>query len=621
MNNDADTLQTLQGALDGGDPADALARTADAFYAPGAAPAPAMWFLRGQVAERATDYHAALHAFLRAADTETPDPTHLFHCGHFLLNTAQPWAAARMFETLDKLVPGNVEIAVALAKAYLDAENYRKSAVIWEKLYKKTKAEDVLVQLALARMLSGDEKSTVKLLDGHPDRYRQLIVALQERGASPEAYRIARKATSLWPSQPHAWAYRGIISADLDNVADALRCHEKALSLNPGDPDFLFNLGTVYAVSGATEKAADAFRAGLAGAPEDIRLLRGLADCIRFTEETDELQTLERLAASNALSTYDRAAVMYCLGKAYDDLKRHGDAMRAYVAGGSARASERQYDVNDEVALMGRIRDLFSTVDLETLASAGHRSNKPVFIVGLPRSGTTLVEQILAGHEQVQGGGELPCLRDAVLYACDGRIGRRALSPWEFATPRTAPGATEIKDIAGRYLKAIDARAPDAKRLIDKQPLNDRYIGFAALAFPDATIVHCMRDLRDTGVSCVSKNFEAEFAFADDPESFAVYARAQRDLMGFWEALFPGRIVAASYEALVGDPEVEARRLVAAIGLDWSDACLDLAGSDRVVKTASAQQVRQDVYRSAVNRWERYLPEIEPMVKLLEGVD
>jgi|GEM_PF-1360028 len=621
MKNDADIQQTLQAALGGGNPAAALAQTEEAFFTPGATPSPAMWFLRGQVAERATDYHAALRAFLRATDTEAPDPAHLFHCGYFLLNTAQPWAAARMFEALDKRVPGNAEIAVALAKAYLDAENYRKSAVIWEKLYKKTKAEEILLPLAEARVLAGDEKSAVKLLDGHPERYRQIIVALQERGASSEAYRIARKATSLWPTQPHAWAYRGIISAEMDNPSDAVRCHEKALSLTPGVPDFLFNLGTVHAASGATEKAAETFRAGLARAPEDIRMLRALADCIRFTGETPELTTLERLAASGDLSAYDRAGVMYSLGKAYDDIKRHGDAMRAYIAGGAARAGERQFDVTDEIALLGRIRDLFATLDPAALATAGHRSEKPVFIVGLPRSGTTLVEQILAGHEQVQGGGELPFLRDAVLHACDGRIGRRALSPWEFATPRGAPEASEIKDIAGRYLKAADALAPKAKRLVDKQPLNDRYAGFAALAFPNATIIHCVRDLRDTGVSCVSKNFEAEFAFTDDPASFAAYARAQRDLMAFWAALFPGRIVTAPYEDLVRDPETEARRLVAAIGLDWSDACLDLASSDRMVRTASAQQVRQDVYKSALNRWQRYLPEIEPMVKLLDGVE
>jgi len=620
MTKETDTRHLLQDALDGGDPSAALAATESAF-ADGADIAPGLWFLRGQVAERAGDYHAARRAFVQASETDNPDPAHLFHGGHFLLNTGQPWAACRAFEALEKIVPGNSDVAAALGKAYLDAEKYRKSAVIWEKLHKKTKSGESLAQLVLSRALSGDEKSAIRLLDGHPERYRQLIVALQECGASNRAFRIARKATSLWPQQAHAWAYRGVISAAVDDTAAALHAYEKALSLSPDEPEFLFNLGTVHAASGATEKAADAFRAGLVRSPDDVRLLRALADCMRFEPDCPELQALERLANAGTLTPYDRAAVLYSLGKAYDDQTRYGDAMRAYIAGGAARAGARQFGVADEIALLGRIRDIFSGIRMPERSSAGNASDKPVFIVGLPRSGTTLVEQIFAGHPQVQAGGELPFLRDAVLRVMDGRLGRRSLSPWEFSQPRTAPVAAEIDDIGSRYLATIDNLAPKAKRLIDKQPLNDRYVGFAALAFPNATIIHCTRDLRDTGVSCISKNFEAEFAFTDSLEAFAAYARAQRDLMAFWERLFPGRIVTASYEEMVRDPETEARRLVAAIGLDWSDACLDLAGSDRVVKTASAQQVRQDVYRSAVNRWERYLPEVEAMVKLLEDAD
>lgn len=148
--------------------------------------------------------------------------------------------------------------------------------------------------------------------------------------------------------------------------------------------------------------------------------------------------------------------------------------------------------------------------------------------------------------------------------------------------------------------------------------MNDRYLGFAALAFPGATIIHCVRDLRDTCISCISKNFDGAFAFSDSFEAMAAYAKAQRSLMSFWENKFPGRIQTVSYEALVEAPEAEARRLVDAIGLDWSDRCLDFASSERVVKTASAQQVRQDVYTTSVDRWKRYLPTAEPLIRLLD---
>ena len=200
----------------------------------------------------------------------------------------------------------------------------------------------------------------------------------------------------------------------------------------------------------------------------------------------------------------------------------------------------------------------------------------------------------------------------------DGRIGRKTLPSWEFSDTVSGQIAPSLSGISKGYLDAITKLAPNAQRVIDKQPMNDRYLGFAALAFPGATIIHCVRDLRDTCISCISKNFDGAFAFTDSFEAMAAYAKAQRSMMSFWEHKFPGRIQTVSYEALVAAPEAEARKLIAAVGLDWSDQCLDFAASERVVKTASALQVRQDVYKTSVDSWKRYLPAAEPLIRLLD---
>ncbi|MGJ3260575.1 MAG: tetratricopeptide repeat-containing sulfotransferase family protein [Rhodospirillales bacterium] len=610
-------IRELQGALEGGDASAALSLTARYFAEEDDVPAE-VWFLRGQAAERAGDYAVALDALAHSANGRDAAPTYRFYYGCFLLNTGCPWAAGDVFASLAGTIPDNPDLASARARALLETGRYAESANEWEKLLVATKSDSARLQAAVALAMSGAFDDAATLLDGSGSLYPGLIVELHGRGNFRAALHFAREATDLFPGNARAWNDRGIVGAALDDVADAVDCYQKALSLTPGDPDILFNLGSVLASSGSTDAAVEVFERALSIRPDDIRVLRYYADIAHLDADDPAVAMLETLAADGTLSDYDRAAVSYALGKACDDQGRHGEAMRRYLAGGAARGRTRNYGADDEIALLERIQKIFTALDPADYRSAGHDSARPVFIVGLPRSGTTLVEQILAGHDDVTAGGELPFLRDAVLEVIERRQGSRTLPAWEFPDDGARPGPGAVSAIAERYSSCIDGLSPDCTRLVDKQPLNDRYLGFAALAFPNATFIHCVRDLRDTGVSCLSKNFEAEFAFTDTLEGMAAYALAQRRLMAFWEGMFPGRIVTADYEALVADPETEARKLVAAVGLDWSDKCLDLASSDRTVKTASAQQVRQDVYSTAVNRWARYMPEIEPMVTLLD---
>lgn len=610
-------IRELRDALEGGDAAAALSSTAGYFAGEDDVPAEA-WFLRGQIAERAADYAVALDALAHAASGRHAAPAHRFYYGCFLLNTGCPWAACDVFADLAETVSDNPDLMTARAQALLETGRYAESANEWKRVLAATKSDAARQQAALALAMAGALGDAATLLDGSGSLYPGLIVELHERGNFRVALHFAREATALFPRNAQAWSYRGIVSAACDDAADAVDCYEQALSLAPDDPDILFNLGSVLASSGKTDAAVEAFGRALLIRPDDIRVLRYYADITHLTAGDPALATLEKLAADGTLSSYDRAAVGYALGKACDDQGRHDEAMLGYLAGGAARGRMRNYTVDDEIVLLARIQEAFTALSPVEYLSAGHASARPVFIVGLPRSGTTLVEQILAGHDEAAAGGELPFLRDAVLEMVERRQGSRTLPAWEFLNGDAQLDAGTISAIAETYLNRIHDLSPGCKRLVDKQPLNDRYLGFAALAFPNATFIHCVRDLRDTGVSCLSKNFEAEFAFTDSLEGMAAYALAQRKLMGFWEQLFPGRIVTADYESLVADPEKEARKLVAAVGLDWSEKCLDLASSERTVKTASAQQVRQGVYGTAVNRWARYMPVIEPMVKLLD---
>ncbi|MBO6947468.1 MAG: sulfotransferase [Rhodospirillales bacterium] len=616
MTDAASISSQLQGALDQGDPAAAL-DASEAFFATADVITGETWFLRGQVAEKAGDYPRAYQSYRRAGADEDLDPQRLNYLGHFFLNTGCPGEALRVFKSLEQKIPGHPEIMTACAQALLEAGQYDASVSLWESLAKKPGAGDVVLRLALSKALNGDIDGAVGILGQNGNLFAELIVELHQRDMLRPALQVAQRATALFPTEPQAWNYLGVVSAALGDAGDAIQSYEKALALGGPDADILTNLGSIQASSGNTGAARATFDQALKTRPDDVRVFREYADCARLSGDDDVFKGLVRLSRSPALSDADRAAVEYALGKACDDMGEYNDAVRHFIRGGAARARSRVISVADEIALLERLKDLFRTTNIEDLPIAGSQSDKPILVLGLPRSGTTLVEQILAGIDGVAGAGELPYLRDAVLRHADGRQGNRTLPSWEFLDEDYAFDTATFEKIGNDYLAAIEGIAPGVTHVVDKQPMNDRYLGFAALAFPNATIIHCVRDLRDTCLSCISKNFEAEIAFTDTLEGMAEYALAQRDLMEFWDQAFPGRVHTVSYEALVADPETEARGLVAAAGLEWSDACLDLKNSDRVVNTASAQQVKKDIYRSAVNRWERYMPEIEPLIRRL----
>lgn len=472
----------------------------------------------------------------------------------------------------------------------------------------------------MAAAMMKNYREAVKLMNGEGNLYQAVIEQLHSIDAFDQASMIARQATKLWPSMANTWNCLGIIEDDSLNLGKAEKALSKATTLSPNDENILFNLANVYASKGDTKSAVIYYRMVLSQNPININILRNLGECIRYQGDEAEFLTLKELSNNGDVKGSARVAVLSSLGKAYDDIGSHQEAYACYQQSGAIKSTMRQYSIDDEIALLARIRSMFDTVPADIPTTNDSKSSKPVFIVGLPRSGTTLVEQILSAHPKIDGLGELSYLRDAVLQFIDGRQGRRTQPSWEFLENNEHLQTGAFSKISKVYLNEINKHAPNAQRIIDKQPMNDRYLGFAACAFPNAVFIHCVRDLRETCISCLSKNFEAEFSFTDSIDTLARYAKAQREHMAFWEHKFPGRIYTVVYENVIDDLEQQARELVDAVGLDWSDNCLAYQGNKYVVKTASAQQVRQDIYKSSVKRWERYLPDIQPLVDALDGI-
>jgi hypothetical protein len=295
------------------------------------------------------------------------------------------------------------------------------------------------------------------------------------------------------------------------------------------------------------------------------------------------------------------------LGKAYDEVGRPAKAFGHWLAGNALKRQQIGYNEATTLAELDQVRSVYTSEFIQASRGAGHPSSVPIFIIGMPRSGTTLIEQILASHPRVFGAGELHDLSAAVESTLVGSGG--------------PPGPRQrMQDIGAHYVAAIERLAPRANRITDKMPQNFIFAGLIHMALPNAAIIHTIRDPMDTCLSCFSIMFTSKQDFTYDLAELGRYYRHYQDLMAHWHRVLPpGRILDVRYEDVVNDLEGQARRIVTHCGLDWDPQCLAFHETERVVRTASAVQVRQPIYKDAVGHWHRYEEFLAPVMAELKA--
>jgi hypothetical protein len=330
-----------------------------------------------------------------------------------------------------------------------------------------------------------------------------------------------------------------------------------------------------------------------------------------FAAGDRHLAKMEELAAkADGLSKTDRMQLDFALGKAYADLKDHKRSFRHFLAGNAGKRAQIEYDEKATLTLFDDIERTFTPELIKAKSGGGDPSTEPIFVLGMPRSGTTLVEQILASHPSVHGAGELATLNDVVLtvHGPDGKT-----IPYPHFVE--ALDASALQKIGARYLAQVRELAPARERITDKMPSNFFFVGLIHLALPNARIIHTIRDPIDTCISCFSKLFSAEQNHTYDLAELGRYYRRYDRLMAHWRnALPPGRILDVRYEDVVADLEGEARCILEHCGLPWNERCLAFHKTERPVRTASATQVRKPIYKNSVGRWRVYEEFLTPLV-------
>ena len=527
-----------------------------------------------------------------------------------LVEAGRPSAAISAFRRAIELASGEAASHHALGRALLRLDRLAEATA----------------SLSLATTLRDDAAA-----------YHDLGMALERQDLRVEATAAYRRAVELAPELAEAHAALGELLILADEGEEAARCFRRAAAVEPDAVAGRLSLAKACMLETNFSEAETQLRQALAGEPQNDELMKYLGDVLarqgRFDEaseafdrtlelnprhvaayftmvearkctEADRPKLVRMLAALDdaGLGDTDRVQLHFAIGKLLDDLGDYAEAMRHFDI-----ANQRRRGAFDRVGFsadVDRIVRRFTPGFFAANSTFGREDDAPLMIVGLPRSGTTLIEQIISSHPQVAAGGELP-------------FWVKRADPWGIAQA-TYLSTEMAHDLAGEYLAQLRRIGPTATRITDKQPFNLLNLGIIHLLLPKARIIQCRRHPVDTCLSIYFTNFFQVIGFATDKadlaDAYELYAR----LMDHWRTVLPSdRFLEVDYEELIADREAVTRRLIAFSGLDWSDSCLQPERNSRAVVTASLWQARQPVYATSVERWRHYEPWLGELRRLL----
>src|SRR5216684_3768239 len=457
---------------------------------------------------------------------------------------------------------------------------------------------------------------SIALRPAFAEVHNNLANVLQKRGRHEEAVARYRDALRLKPTYVSAQRNLGDALQAQGNIDGAIVCYRAALAIEPRDSTTLNRLASVLLVAGRLDEASRAYETAIDIAPENIGLQHNYAGVKPFADGDVRLTRLEELhARKDQLSDAERIVLNFTLGKAYADLKDPDRSFRHLDAGNRLKRQHVTYDERRTLMLMQRIGGAFTRDVLRDRSNVGHDSEAPVFVIGMPRSGTSLVEQILASHPRVFGAGEL---NDFVATMSDVVERRAGAYPDMLAKMSDE----DFRELGKTYVERVSRVGAAKDRIVDKLPSNFLFAGLIHLALPRARIIHVKRDAVDTCLSCYSLLFAEDQPFAYDLGELGRYYKAYEALMDHWRSVLPPeRMLEVRYEDLVEDLEGQARRLVAHCGVEWDKRCLAFHETKRPVHTASLVQVRKSIYASSVGRSRLYGSRLKPLVDALEIED
>ena len=490
-----------------------------------------------------------------------------------------------------------------------DAEKMFKNAFSIKPDYAEAHFNYGIVQKDLGRIDAAIEsyQNAISILPNYPDAHNNLGNAFKSIGMYAHAIESYEWAVAYKPEFEEAFNNLGVVQCDVGLQHLAIKNFEKAYSLNSNFFEALFYLGVAHKDLGNKSVAISTFEKLLEIQSHNTKVLRNLCEVKKFKKSDSKLiNKMESLLNSDKINQSELIDLNFALSNVYEDLGDIDTQFKYLSDGNKLRKALLSYSIESSIKLFNTIKDVFDDLPTLTNNELSQSSLRPIFIVGMPRSGSSLVEQIVASHNEAHGAGELEFstqIFSSIIANISGDVDKK-----------------DLLFFREQYLAKLNALKCSKNIITDKMPMNFRYIGLILSAFPEAKIIHLKRDARATCWSIYKNYFDSDgIGYSYDQNDLAQYYGLYSDLMSFWHERFPDQIYDICYEDLTTNQEEETRKLLEYCDLDWDENCLNFHSNKRAVKTASALQVRKKMYQGSSEAWKKYEAYLQPLIKGLKS--
>jgi tetratricopeptide (TPR) repeat protein len=536
--------------------------------------------------------------------------------GDTLLALGRLDEAARSYRRVLQFRPDSVEAHNNLGNALRDsgrleeaAASYRRAVAIrpdYAKLHNNL--GNALLDLGRIEEAVASYSRALELEPDFAKAHSNLGSAFRELAKLDEAEASYRRALAIRADSSEILTNLGVVQRLQGRADEAEASLRRALSIDPGAAPTITSLAELYADRGQFAEAENLYKKAYAGHPESAQAWAGLAALRKMTSDDSAWIKEAQRIAQRPLRPRDEAHLRYAMGKFFDDVQDYEQAFVSYRrANEIAKAYSPPHDRQHLARTFEFTTRLYDREWLDRAKVTSNSSSRPIFIVGMPRSGTSLAEQILASHPAVFGAGELSFWKTASL-----QVGSAALE--------SGFDGRVLAKLADEYLQLLTGLSLDASRVVDKMPANFAHLGMIHAALPNARFIHMRRNPIDTCLSIYFQNFHVAHSYANDLEDLAHYHHQYQLLMQHWRSILPpSAILEVPYEALVADQETWSRKMLDFVGLPWDPACIDFHQTNRRVSTFSKWQVRQKISKTSVERWRNYAPFVGPLMHLTDA--
>jgi tetratricopeptide (TPR) repeat protein len=435
-------------------------------------------------------------------------------------------------------------------------------------------------------------KQALKIKPDYAQAYNNMGNALRKKGDSEVAIESYKQALKIKPDYAQAYNNMGNALSDKGDLEAAIESYKQALKIKPDYVQAYNNIGIALKDKGDLEAAIESYKQVLKIKPDYAEVYRNLSNIHRYKEHDEYFLKMQSLCQSSSVSDEQRCHLNFALSKASEDLNEVSQSFNYLKIGNELRKKILSYDIKKDIELFSQLKKAYPSIALQSVVESSDL--KPIFILGMPRSGTTLVEQIVSSHSEVTGAGELSYV---------SRFGDPT------ARGAIKPNAKMILDFRQRYIEALKKRSDGRSIVTDKMPQNFLYVGLIFSAFPDAKVIHVNRDPAATCWSNYKHYFiDKDLGYCYNLDDTVTYFGLYTDLMQFWLGHYGDRIYNLNYDNLTINQDDETRKLIEYLELEWENGCLSPQHNKRSVRTVSQQQVRQKVYQGSSQQWRKFEP-------------